>query len=380
MKIKAFITHKLAEKYKDCQDRFCISKSTKSIAISDGMSQSIFQDIWAELLTNSFVSTKDFKLHDNLKDLTEKWREKVDSILEQKRKDGIDPWRAENSLAKGLSAGATFCGLRFDRNEWSCQVLGDSSLIVLNHDFSIKTIFSSQDGEFDNHPDYFDSNPNKEGKGTLKENSGKLQKGDFLLLVTDPFSDYFYEKHRNNAEVELIKQIVKISNHKEFCSLVDEWREQGMHNDDSTIIVIEYDENDEFNVIHTDDIEKLICKESEEAKKNLESPLQETKKEENLNADKVETSKVIVNESEQLTKIDTIEKTITKNEFLKKKENVKSIYKDIFCNKESKNGFIKYFRDYFKGKKQNKKNEKILAFDESFNEFWNRIVKEFFKE
>ena len=53
MRIKAFITHKDKERFSDCQDRFRVNKDTKSIALADGMSQSIFQKIWAQLLVDN---------------------------------------------------------------------------------------------------------------------------------------------------------------------------------------------------------------------------------------------------------------------------------------------------------------------------------------
>ena len=45
MKIRAFITHKLREHYSECQDRFCINSDNHAIAVSDGMSQSVFPTI-----------------------------------------------------------------------------------------------------------------------------------------------------------------------------------------------------------------------------------------------------------------------------------------------------------------------------------------------
>ena len=55
MDIRAFITHKKAETFSDCQDRFSINSDTKSVAVSDGMSQSFFQKIWAEILDRKSV-------------------------------------------------------------------------------------------------------------------------------------------------------------------------------------------------------------------------------------------------------------------------------------------------------------------------------------
>lgn len=55
MKIRAFITHKLREHYSECQDRFCINSDNHAIAVSDGMSQSVFPDYWAEILSSFYA-------------------------------------------------------------------------------------------------------------------------------------------------------------------------------------------------------------------------------------------------------------------------------------------------------------------------------------
>lgn len=62
MDIRAFITHKKAETFSDCQDRFSINSDTKSVAVSDGMSQSFFQKIWAENLVDAFVDNSQWNL------------------------------------------------------------------------------------------------------------------------------------------------------------------------------------------------------------------------------------------------------------------------------------------------------------------------------
>ena len=56
MDIRAFITHKEAETFSDCQDRFSINSDTKSVAVSAGMSQSFSPNIWAEHLVDAFVN------------------------------------------------------------------------------------------------------------------------------------------------------------------------------------------------------------------------------------------------------------------------------------------------------------------------------------
>lgn len=272
MKLKAFITHKLAEEYQDCQDRFIINSNTKSVAVSDGMSQSIFPHFWAELLVETFVNKTDWvPNHESAKELSFDWRKRVDDRIEEIRQQGKHTWRVENNLAVGKSAGATFLGIRFEDNSWKGDVLGDSCLITIDPKNMIKSIFTSQEGAFDNHPDHFDSNPSSKGKGTPREISGILNSGDKLLLVSDPFTDYLAKRKDEEDLPNLIEELLKLENHDQFCTLVDIWREQGMHNDDSTLVMIEFDGKPDFTIIYQDNLQLLIeteQKRTEELKKN----------------------------------------------------------------------------------------------------------------
>ncbi|MDE6786547.1 MAG: hypothetical protein K2J46_05880, partial [Muribaculaceae bacterium] len=168
MLIRAFITHKEAEYFTDCQDRFSINPDTKSIALSDGMSQSIFQKYWAEILVNKYTSDPNWYPDLNsVRNLSPLWKEKVKDYIDKQKAEGKNPWRLERNLSDGLSAGATFLGIRFDGDKWQCQILGDSCFVKI-HDNQIEDIFSSQDASsFNNYPDYYDSNPQKDGKGDL---------------------------------------------------------------------------------------------------------------------------------------------------------------------------------------------------------------------
>lgn len=256
MKVRAFITHKLSEHYADCQDRFCINTDNRTIAVSDGMSQSIFPEYWAELLSEQFALHGHCTEEDR-KELCSKWLDKVNSYLEEQVNIGKNPWRLKNNIASRIGAGATICGVRFDNaTNWTGDVLGDSCIIEVNtKDWSAK-ILSSEDKAFDSHPDYYDSFPEKHGVGTIKGFKGAIGPTSILLLVSDPFSEYFY-KYRDNCK-ELIEQVLALKKHEDFCSLVDNWRDGGMHNDDSTLCIIEFDNDINLNVVYKDEILKLI--------------------------------------------------------------------------------------------------------------------------
>lgn len=277
MIVRAFITHKQAEQFSDCQDRFDVNIDTKSLAVSDGMGSTWQQKIWAQLLVETFTKRNNWlPTHESIKPLCKTWHQTIDSII-QNMKDTNAPaniiYRNERNLAEGRSAGATFVGIRINGNDWQGSVLGDSCLI--EWDGSKAKFYTSQDvEEFDSYPDYFDSDELKQGKGTPKDISGTLEKGGYLLLVSDPFSDFLFEHNKQGDVSMYMQQLLKLSSHDEFETLVDEWRKAGMPNDDTTLVIVEPDDSDDFSIEQDkiDDINKLI----EEEKKLIE----EKKKEE----------------------------------------------------------------------------------------------------
>ena len=259
MKIRAFITHKMCEQYADCQDRFCINEDNRRIGLSDGMSQSIFSDYWAEILSKQYADEGHCDEEDRKK-LCALWIQRVMAYLQEQKDKGIDPWRAENSIAARKGAGATICGVRFENaTDWNGDVLGDSCIIKVNTKKWAIEILTSEDKAFDSFPDFYDSYPEKLGRGTIKSFEGRISPDDMLLLVSDPFSEYF-AKNKENAK-ELIEQIQRLRNHEGYCKLVNDWRAKGMHNDDSTLCIVEFDNRIDFDIQYRDIIADLIEKE-----------------------------------------------------------------------------------------------------------------------
>lgn len=255
MRIKGFITHKRAEKYEDCQDFFKIDGDKRVLAISDGMSQSIFPQWWAEILVKAYVSG--WMLNSNgLENLRVVWMNRVNRFLEEQRSLGKPTWRLENCLVEKKGAGATVCGIRFSGFDWKGHVLGDSCLITVDENDRIQEIYQSQEQEFGNHPDYFDSMFG--GKGQVKEINGSLCRNHKILLVTDAIADFLSEKQKEGTESKYLAGLLQISSHKEFCNVIRKWQdEEKLHNDDCTLVTIEYDGNEEFEVVVADDLKRL---------------------------------------------------------------------------------------------------------------------------
>lgn len=264
MIIRAFITHKQAELFADCQDRFGVNPNTKSIAVSDGMGSTWQQKIWAQLLVDTFTESHDWSPSaEAIKPLCQTWKTKVLDYI-QKLKDTNAPvnilYRNERNLVAGRSAGATFVGIRFNDKDWKGSVLGDSCLI--EWDGNVAKFNTSQDSEtFDSYPDYFDSDASKKGKGFPKPIEGTLTEGKLLLLVSDPFSEFLLEHSKQGNIAKYIQQLLSLTTHDEFETLVSEWRKEGMHNDDTTLVIVEYDKSELFSITHADNIVEMIEKE-----------------------------------------------------------------------------------------------------------------------
>ena len=264
MIIRAFITHKQAELFADCQDRFGVNPNTKSIAVSDGMGSTWQQKIWAQLLVDTFTESHDWSPSaEAIKPLCQTWKTKVLDYI-QKLKDTNAPvnilYRNERNLVAGRSAGATFVGIRFNDKDWKGSVLGDSCLI--EWDGNVAKFNTSQDSEtFDSYPDYFDSDASKEGKGIPKPIEGVLSEGKYLLLVSDPFSEFLLEHSKQGDIAKYLQQLLSLTAHDDFETLVCEWRKEGMHNDDTTLVIVEYDKSEDFSITHQDNIVEMIDKE-----------------------------------------------------------------------------------------------------------------------
>lgn len=267
MKIRAFITQHEAEKISECQDRFSVNNETKIIAVSDGVSQSIFPDCWAELLVEHYTMHGQLSEGDRIS-LCSEWNQLVLKYISEERQKGNNPWRTESNLHEGISAGATLCGVKFtDEVHWVCQVLGDSCLIKV-HDCKLVEILSSEEKAFDTYPDFLDSNPLRKGRGVFKSYEGNLSENDKIIIVSDPFSDFFYKLRDGSSQY--IEQLLSVSNHEEFVLLVEDWRRKGMHNDDSTVVIAEWDGSPYFDLVAIDKLDVLIENEINNISENAE--------------------------------------------------------------------------------------------------------------
>ena len=99
-----------------------------------------------------------------------------------------------------------------------------------------------------------------------------------MFLVSDPFSDFLLEHNKQGDISEYVQQLIEINSHDDFEMLVDDWREKGMHNDDTTLVIVEDDQSEQFSIRAFDEIGQLIKAEriKDEKQKGLPSELNDS--------------------------------------------------------------------------------------------------------
>lgn len=263
MEIKAFITHKLDERYADCADSFAVNSDCKRIAVSDGVSQSFSPQDWSKLLVSAFADKAYTPKESDamLVNLQKMWHKIVLHNLKKLEEAGEVTWMMENCIEDKESAGATFCGVELQGDTFHLWVLGDSALVTVSPEFEYK-LYSTQDGEFDNRPDFLDSYGAH--VGDFREYDIPKANLAYILLVTDPFSDLLHQCENNSTAKKILEKLINVQTHDEFCVVVDELRtDHSMHNDDSTFVSIKIDDCNEFNILNSTDIDSLMKQESE---------------------------------------------------------------------------------------------------------------------
>ena len=262
MKIRGFITHKRKEKYSDCQDRFKINAESRAIAVSDGMTQSIFPAKWAEILVSAYTDGNWYPSHDSeeMSKCSKEWTDFAFNEVKREDKEEYIRRRLENNLQRRNGAGATFLGIRFQGQKYSGVVLGDSCLVTIVKGKIEKIQSSREDNRFDNYPEYFDSFMSV-AKGEPRPIDGELTTDKVLLLVTDAVADFLY---RHQDDCKYLDDILRVKNRDDYDGLIDSFRKAGMHDDDCTILIVEYDGKEEFDVEYEDSIDEL-CKNERKA-------------------------------------------------------------------------------------------------------------------
>jgi hypothetical protein len=284
--VRGYITHKDAEQYSDCADRYAVSSEHNKFAIADGVSRSFFPAIWAEILVNRFVSA-DKDINFSIEKCQKEWLEKVTAKVNLPDAK----WFTKNAFIKKEAGLATFVRLCFENGKWVANALGDSFLFFVPKDSKgfddwVKLSSKPEPVVFDSFPDYYSSrNPEH---GEKKSTERDLQNGTFYLM-TDALSEWVFSQ--KEKAIEEIRE--NWHSQEEFERCVAELRSlKALNDDDSAILIIDLDDDGKpdlsYEKVEVQEIDKLI----ENEKIERTQPIQTEEKQESfVEAEKAENKK-----------------------------------------------------------------------------------------
>ncbi len=257
--VKGFITHKQYEEYIDCADRMAFECRPEALraAVSDGVTcGSFLQADWAQYLVDGFVSQDDEITAIPLETCRKQWLQLATDIANKPQAH----WLVKNLLSQRIPGAATLVSLVVSEKHklWYAESLGDSCLFFvpkgLENDFTKWTTIVPE--FFNNYPDYYASYAGMDN-GKTRSLIGVLEPGCFYLM-TDALSEWLCDQKE-----EALSIINGWENQDMFEDCITQLRDNNIiHDDDSTILTINIQNNEEdtfkCNDIIFTDINQMI--------------------------------------------------------------------------------------------------------------------------
>jgi hypothetical protein len=243
----------------ESDDAFCSLESGQHggncfrFAVSDGVTEGMLSRDWARQLVNSFRQVSNFNLITSLKEIVQAWNSWLSEyLLSRETNNNPIKWYEEPGLKKG--AFATFLGLElFDGVDdlpgtWKAIAVGDSCLFQIRYGDENNNICGGElitrfpifdASEFSDIPYLVSSNPlsNQDIESHTRVSEGEWLPGDHFYLMTDALAAWFlcYYECRQFPWHQLNHNL---DDHDSFADWVGRARNEGMTNDDTTIIRI----------------------------------------------------------------------------------------------------------------------------------------------
>ncbi|MBF0564498.1 MAG: hypothetical protein HQK89_04585 [Nitrospirae bacterium] len=264
-KLSVFYTHKDGNDEKDYEDASGFNLDTLLFSIADGATESIFSREFANMLVESFVSTKEltealteYGSAKSLKNMLESAIERVKARWGLMVAGKSLPWYAQEKVEQG--AHTAFLGLRIVpivvsgkkgisryltpwhsryidcTLKWEASCVGDSCLFIVRGDILIKSFPIETAAGFDNTP-YLIGSVGAMDNRTIFVDSGYLAGGDCIYMLSDALAAWFLKSCE--AGQMPWKVLASIGSNDEFQAFVVALREsKELRNDDSTLVSI----------------------------------------------------------------------------------------------------------------------------------------------
>ncbi|GHT82364.1 hypothetical protein FACS189467_7560 [Bacteroidia bacterium] len=261
-------TSKEEESIHDCQDAFQITKNC--FAIADGASQSLYPNIWADMLVKHFCEYPNIT-NDNwqnwLKPIQDKFLIDVQKKIQIAKEQNNPSWFFNNKklTEKKQPAASTFVGVELKENELNIAMVGDSCMFIWQDNKLVRSMPYSKSTDFDCFPEYLASFE-KDNKYQPQFIHYPIPKGKetYCVLTTDAFAKYILA--HIEAEENIFEILINISNQSQFEEIVAIARNSKtikLENDDVALIVVKFSEGNNTIEIKTNQdeiIEKTFIK------------------------------------------------------------------------------------------------------------------------
>jgi hypothetical protein len=224
------------------EDASAVDEAAGRIAVADGATESCFARLWAGLLVEGFVESRDRRPDDwatLLPALQKRWEADVDARDLR--------WAAKRLVKKGDFA--TFLGLTLSTAsdagcQWQAVAVGDTCLLHTRGEALLRAFPLEHSQQFGNLPPLVGSrmSPEEVCKRRSLWPDGHGQPGDRLWIMTDALAQWCLaerEEGRNpSSELELLLSLPESGDH--FASWIEDLRDaRGLHNDDVTLLAVE---------------------------------------------------------------------------------------------------------------------------------------------
>lgn len=204
------------------------------VAVADGATESSFSQLWASLLVENFVNGSSLdpeELLASLPELRKTWNEHVG------KRDL--PWYAKEKAQMG--AFAAFLGLTVDLElqRWHAVAIGDCNLFLVDSGgpgLRLVDAFPLVESKSFGMSPYLlgtSEERSKEASEHIITATGCLRPGDTFFLTSDALAAWLFSKYEK--ETPLWDTLAALDE-SSFAAMIDGARDDGLHNDDSTLV------------------------------------------------------------------------------------------------------------------------------------------------
>jgi hypothetical protein len=242
-RVQSFQTPKNGSTSQECQDAIAWDAQQMTFAVADGVSDSAFQSLWANILVNSFVAkartTQSFS-----RDWLVNWLQTQQNVWNSQVNWETIPWHGRMK-AQQTGGQATFLGIRIlpDKRAWIGIAMGDCNLFRFGKDGRLKeTVPNHRSADFSNATQAFSSTLDNQDHmiSQVKMIQGAFDPGDSLVLATDAMARWILEGLEDKTDPLL--EIPTSDEPGVFNQWVSTQRQSGaLKDDDTSLLLIQLD-------------------------------------------------------------------------------------------------------------------------------------------